>query len=363
MKALQFNSFEDARSAFAADRALHELKGIYMGGAVAYLPEPFRANDQLAMDAQPGLVTDPNSAIPAILSTYVDPAIYKVLYTPNKTAEIYGEQRKGDWTMDTTMFPVVEQTGEVSSYGDYAQNGRAGVNMNWPQFQQYRYQTIIEYGDLESERAGLGKINYVAELQGAAAAVMTKFENTVYSFGVAGLQNYGALNNPYLSAALTPATKVAGGTAWDNATANEIFDDVKALITARIGAMGGLVDKSSPMTLALGPSREALFAATNSFNVNVTDLIKKNYPNIRIVTAVQYEVLSASNPQGNAAGNLMQVIFDTVEGQKAGFSSFSEKMRAHRIVPDLSSFKQKRSAGAWGTIIRMPIAIGQMVGI
>lgn len=363
MKALQFNSFDEARTAFAADKAMHEAKGVFMGGATAYLPEPFRANDQLAMDAQPGLVTDPNSAIPSLFTTFVDPAIYKVLYTPNKTAEIYGEQRKGDWTQDTAMFPVVEQTGEVSSYGDFAQNGRAGVNMNWPQFQQYRYQVIIEYGDLESERAGLGKINYVSELQMAAAAVMGKFENTVYSFGVSGLQNYGALNNPYLSAALTPATKAAGGTAWDLATANEIFDDIKTLITARISAMGGLVDTNSPFTLALGPSREALFAATNTFAVNVRQLIKDNYPNAKTVTAPQYEALSASNPQGNSAGNLIQVIFDSVEGQKTGFSSFSEKLRAHRIVPDLSSFKQKRSAGAWGTIIRMPVAVGQMVGI
>jgi hypothetical protein len=363
MKALQFNSFEDARAAFAADRALHELKGVYLGGAAAYLPESFRHNDGLAMDALPALVTDPNSSIPSMLTTFVDPAIYKILYTPNKIAEAYGEQRKGDWTMDTTMFPVVEQTGEVSTYGDHANNGRAGVNMNWPQFQQYRYQTIIEYGDLETERAGLGKINYVSELQMAATSVMNKFENTVYAFGVAGLQNYGALNNPYLPASLTPATKVAGGTSWDNATANEIFDDVKATITDGIKAMGGLVDKSSSMTIVLGPSREALFAATNSFNVNVSDLLKKNYPSLRIVTAVQYEATSASNPQGNAAGNLMQVIFDSVEGQKSGFSSFSEKLRAHRIVPDLSAFKQKRSAGAWGTIIRMPIAVRSMVGI
>ncbi|HEY6030502.1 MAG TPA: DUF2184 domain-containing protein [Gaiellaceae bacterium] len=373
MKALTFNNFDEARAAFAADRALHEQYGIFVGPAVSYLPEMFRRNDKLAMDAmidlglaadaQPALGTDPNSALPAMLTTFVDPAIYKWAYTPNKTAEILGEQRKGDWTTDTAMFPVVEQTGEVSTYGDFAQNGRAGVNMNWPQFQQYRYQTIIEYGDLETERAGLGKINYVAELQASGSAVMSKFENTVYSFGVQGLQNYGVLNNPYLSAALTPATKVAGGTAWDNATANEIFDDVKAVITDRIKNMGGLVDTSSRITIALGPSREALFAATNSFNVNVSDLLKKNYPNLRIVTAVQYEALSASNPQGNAAGNLMQVIFDEVEGQKTGFSAFSEKLRAHRLVPDLSSFKQKRSAGAWGSIIRMPVAIGQMVGI
>lgn len=369
MKPLQFNTFDEARAAFAEDRATHEANGIIVG-ASAYLPEPFRRNDGLAMDAldvamdaQPALVTTPNSAIPSMLTTFIDPAIYRVLYTPNKIAEILGETRKGDWTQDTAMFPVTEQTGEVTTYGDRSTSGRAGVNMNWPQFQQYRYQTIIEYGDLESERAGLGKINYVAELQMSATSVMTKYENTIYSFGVAGLQNYGILNNPYLPAPLTPATKVAGGTSWDNATANEIFDDVKTTITSLISQLGGLIDKQSKLTIALDPGREALMAATNSFNVNVSDLLKKNYPNLRIVTAVQYGTLTAGNPQGNAAGNLMQIIADDVEGQDTGFAAFSEKLRAHRLVPDLSSFRQKRSAGAWGSIIRMPIAFAQMVGI
>ena len=367
MKALRFNSPEEARAAFAQDVAMHEQRGVILPGAKSYLPEPFRANDQMAMDAamdaQPGLSTDPNSSIPTMLSTYIDPDIYQIIYTPNKTAEILGEGKKGDWTTDSAMFPITEQTGEVSTYGDFANNGRAGVNMNWPQFQQYRYQTIVSYGDLEAERAGLAKINYVAELQRSAAAVMTKFENTVYSFGVAGLNNYGILNFPYLAAPLSPATKVAGGTSWDNATANEIFDDIKTTITSLIKQLAGNIDKQSRFTIALSPDREALFAATNSFNVNVSELVKKNYPNVRIVTAVQYGAYSTSNSQGNLAGNLMQIIADDVEGMKAGQAAFSEKLRAHRIVPDLSSFKQKRSAGAWGSVIRMPVAFAQMVGI
>jgi len=360
---LKFNTHDEAQRAFAEDRALHESQGIIVRGAMAYLPEPFKHNSQLAYDAAPALQGDPNSSIPSLLTTYVDPETYEQLYTPNKIAEAVGEKKKGDWTTDTAMFSLIEQTGEVTSYGDRSNNGRAGVNMNWPQFQQYRYQTIVEYGELEMERAGLAKINYVSELQRSATAVMTKFENTMYAFGVQGLQNYGLLNNPFLSAALSPATKVAGGTAWDNATANEIFDDVKTLVTQLISQLGGLIDKSAKLTLILGPSREALMAATNSFNVNVADLLKKNYPGLRIVTAVQYEALSAGNPQGNSAGNLMQLIADSVEGQQTVYSAFSEKLRAHPIIVDLSSWRQKRSAGAWGTILRVPVAVAQMVGI
>jgi hypothetical protein len=82
-----------------------------------------------------------------------------------------------------------------------------------------------------------------------------------------------------------------------------------------------------------------------------------------IETAVQYGAQSASNPQGNPAGNFMQLICPEVDGQETGFCGFNEKMRAHKLIPATSSYKQKMSAGIWGAILRMTIGIGSMVGI
>jgi hypothetical protein len=59
----------------------------------------------------------------------------------------------------------------------------------------------------------------------------------------------------------------------------------------------------------------------------------------------------------------MQLILEEVDGTKTTYSAFTEKMRAHPVIPDLSSWKQKKSAGTWGTIIRRPICIAQMLGI
>jgi hypothetical protein len=86
---------------------------------------------QIGMDAQPGLVTQSNSGIPAFLSTFIDPKLIEVLIAPMKAAEIIGsELQKGDWVTETAMFPVVESTGESSSYGDYSENGVAGANVS-----------------------------------------------------------------------------------------------------------------------------------------------------------------------------------------------------------------------------------------
>jgi hypothetical protein len=54
------------------------------------------------------------------------------------------------------------------------------------------------------------RINYVGELTGAASALLNRFGNLAYAFGIAGLQNYGLINNPYLSAYLSPGREGLG---------------------------------------------------------------------------------------------------------------------------------------------------------
>ncbi|MGT3185653.1 DUF2184 domain-containing protein, partial [Yersinia enterocolitica] len=84
--------------------------GIVLRGVenAQYLKPEFADNYQMAMDAQPSLVTSPNSGIPAYFTNYVDPELIRVLVTPMKAAEIIGEVKKGDWTTITSQFPIVE---------------------------------------------------------------------------------------------------------------------------------------------------------------------------------------------------------------------------------------------------------------
>lgn len=326
------------------------------------------ANPDLAMDAQPGLSTSANSAIPSWLTTIVDPQIFNVLFAPNKGAEILGEVQRGTWLDETAMFPLVEQTGEVSSYGDYANNGSAGLNMNFPQRQSYLYQTVVQYGEREMERAGRARIGWAAGVQQAAVTVLNRYQNLTYHYGVIGLANYGLLNEPSLSAALTPAPKANGGNAWIkngviNATANEVYGDIQALFIQLVTQNAGLVKSDDRLVLVMSPTSDVALTATNTFNVSVRDLLKKNFPNIRFETDPLYGAVSASNPQGNAAGNLVQMIAEKVDGQEAGYCAFNEKLRSHKMVIELSSFKQKMTQGSWGFIYRQPTAISQMVGV
>lgn len=342
--------------------------GITFPGAVGFIDPAWKRNFNLAMDAQPTLITTPNSGIPAFLTTFIDPDLLRILTAKNAAVEIFGEVRKGSFTDQTAMFPVIELTGEVSTYGDFNANGRAGVNTNFPQRESYLYQTVVEYGELELERAGLAKIGWASELKQAAVTVLNKYQNLTYFFGVAGLQNYGLLNDPSLPAAIAPGPKAAGGIAWFvgnsiNATANEIYADIQALFAQIVTQSSGNIDAKTPMKLCMSPHSAVALTTTNAFNVNVQDLLKKNFPSISIETAVQYGAITAQNPQGSAGGELMQLIAENVEGQQTGYMAFNEKLRGGVVVRQLSSFQQKMVQGTWGAIIRQPFAIAQMIGI
>ncbi len=325
---------------------------------------------RMAMDALPTLRTEANSGVPMQFLNFVDPQVFEILFAPLMVAEaLGGEMQRGSWETVSAMFPVVEATGEVSSYEDYSNSGVSGVNMNWPQRENYVFQTIVQYGELEVARAAAAKINIVAEKEKAAAMNLQRFMNFVYAFGVQGLDNFGSINDPNLSASLAPATKAYGGTAWISggvvrATANEIFTDIQSIVTQLINQGDGNITTDSDMVMIYGSAISNALTATNAFNVNVRTLLTNNYPKMKLFGNVtQYNAQSSTNPQGVAAGNLMQIVAPEVVGQRAAMPAYSEKQRAHPIIREMSAFRQKKTAGGFGTVVRMPFCFSSMVGL
>ena len=345
---------------FARDAARNERDwGIINNLAVDYLPDEFRSDFTLALDAQPTLVTQPNSGIPIWYTAYTDPEVVRILQTPNLGARILGETKKGTWADQTAFFPVIENTGEVSSYGDFNANGRSDANADFVQRQSYLFQTIIEYGELQEERAGLAKLNWVSELNISAAKTLDKFMDYTYHFGVTGLNNYGIMNDPSLSAALTPATKAAGGTKWVNngqivATPNEVYNDFGALYAELLAQAPGLINEDSDFVFVVPNTAAAGLTAANSFGMTVRKLLSETYPNVEIIVDPRYNT---------ASGNVAQLIAKKIDGMVTGYCAFNEKQRDHRLIPAESSFRQKKTAGSWGAVIRYPLAVATMLGV
>lgn len=336
----------------ASERGQLARNGIAFADGVqpAYLQEAWLDNFQLAMDAQPGLITVPNTGIPAFLANLIDPEIIRIMTTPMRAAEIYGETKKGDWTLLSVQFPTVEPVGQVTSYGDWNQGGNTRANVNWLARQSYHFQTTSRWGERELDMYGEARIQYKQEIDGAGALVINKFHNLAYFFGIANLQNYGALNDPALAAPIAPTA------AWSTLDANGIYEDIRRLFQALQTVLKGNVKMDSKMTLAMSPELEVYLAKTNQYNVNVADLLKKNFPNLKIETAPEFSNV-------NNAGELMQLFVEALDGIKTTYTAFTEKLRAHPVIQGLSGWEQKKSAGTWGYINRRPVALVQMQGM
>ena len=303
---------------------------------------------EMGWDAQPQLVTAANAGILSLFTTYVDPRIIEILVQPTKAAELYGERKMGDWTEDTAAFPVAERTGVTTSYGDYAEGGVTGANVNWPQRQSYHYQTFTRWGERELERNAKAKIDWANQVNEASILVLRKFQNASYLFGIAGLQNYGGINDPSLPAA------IAVTSSWYTATADVIYADVLRLVQQAVVQANGLIDAEQKFRMGISPANVVNFNKTNQYNVNVFDQIKKNFPNIEIITVPEFSTAGVGGTE------LVQLIAESVEGQKTVDCAFTEKMRAHAMITLDSSWRQKKSQGTWGTVYYAPIFVAQM---
>lgn len=291
-------------------------------------------------DAAP-LLTAPNAGILSMFTTYVDPRVIEMLVEPMKAAQIFGETKKGSWTDDFLQFPIAESTGETSSYDDFSENGMANTNVNWETRDTYYYQTIVELGEREVERAGAAKLDWVARKQISAALTLNKFQNKTYFYGVANLRNYGFLNDPSLLASITLPT-------WVGADGQVVYDGIAKLYTQLVTQTAGLVDRNAEMILTLSPQAEAAFTRTNMYNVNVSDQLKKNFPRMVVETAPE---------MSTDAGEAIKLVVKNYEGVDTVEPTFTEKMRVHPMVLGLSSWRQKRSQGTVGTIIYRPIFV------
>lgn len=323
----------------------------------ALVAHPEIAHPLLALDAntpaiaQSQLVTVASASIPAFLANFLDPKVIEVLVSPMMAAQIVGETQKGDWLTETAMFLVAEAAGRTAAYGDFNNNGTSNVNVNFPQRQNFIFQAFLQYGQRELGIAGLAKLNWASELQNANATTLMKQLNDIYFYGVANLENYGLLNDPSLPPPITPTYNWLNN---NNATAYTIYQDIVRLFIQLQAQTNGVVKEDTNMVLALSPENAVTLKYITQYNTNSVEvLLKENFPGLRIEKAVQYATPS---------GQLVQLICESLEGQKTAECAFSSKLMAHNMVVESSSWKQKRSSGGYGTVIYRPMLVASMLG-
>jgi hypothetical protein len=308
---------------------------------------------RLAQDA--ALITNPNTTLPVELLAYIDPRVIEIMTAPRNAREIFTETRKGTWTTPYEKWRTDEIVGRTQPYSDWADNGVSDVNSNWKVREQYLFQTVIQYGDLESAASGVALINLAADKQRAAATVIDIDANKFYLLGVANKEIYGLLNDPDLPAAIAAASNGAASpsTAWADKSTVQIYNDILALFSELTDNSAGLITSDTRLVLAVSPAASVHLGAATDFNVSVKDMISKYFRDIRIVAL----------PELGGAVQKAFLIAPEVAGMNTGELGYGEKILAGRVVPELSALKQKYVSGTYGGLVLVPFAFAQMTGI
>lgn len=324
--------------------SLELLKDKY--GLAFETSEPLKV---LAMDEQASLTTYANAGIPQQFTQYFDPRVIETVLTPVRMAEIFPERRLGDITTTKAQFVRVENTGTVSSYGDFDGNGTSDANASFPFRDHYYFQTNIRVGTREIETYNKANLDWVYRKQQSAAQALNRFTNQSYVFGVQGLQLYGTLNDPDLIAPLNiNLSSIATAPAED--IVNQVF---RPIYNQLVKQTKGNINASSPFKLVLSPNMETYMQNTNSFGNSVSELLMKNYPNLKIEVVPEYG-------QGSGGENI-QWILDDFNGMPTIELGFTEKMRVHAMEVKTSGYLQKRSQGTLGACIYNPIFVSSAI--
>lgn len=317
-----------------------------------------------AMARDAALQTPVSVGVPSVFTTFIDPQVVPILFAAQNATKIFGEERKGDWTDNFFTFPVEEYAGNVTPYSDFAENVSTDVNVEYPTRENFLFQTVIHYGDREVGLAAKAKLNVVSSKQQASAYVMAMAHNKFALYGVEGKKVYGLLNDPNLNASISPISITTGSTAnstWaakcaaqPEKTANIVYADINKLWAEISKNNGGLVDQNSRIILAVSNTRAPYLTEPNSFGLTAMTMLKQSFPNLEVV---QLPELTTT------AGEMLYMTVPDLFGIETGICAFSEKYFLGRVVPEMSSYKQKVVGGTWGAVIRRPSLVATMLGI
>lgn len=347
-----------------------KAKGIYVEGAkgvMAYdtVNGKIKTNlskTALAMDS--ALQTTPNVGYPASFFQYIDPQVVEILFGVTNANKIAPEVKQGSWADEYYTYTAEEATGDVTAYSDRTENVTTEVNYNFQTREQARFETIIQYGNLETDKANQAKIALASRKQIAGANIIARKQNQFYLYGVSGKINYGLLNDPNLNSSINPTTITIGSnnyTTWADKVAhgasnagNHVFNDVLKLWSELSSKNGGNIDQNERIILAVSNAVVSYLSAPNAFGLTAMAMIKDNFPNLEVV---QLPELSTN------AGEQIKMNVPSLYGVDTVNLVYSDKFRALQVVQTVSGFKQKLVGTSYGAVVKRSSLIATMSGV
>lgn len=307
----------------------------------------------------------PSNGIPAWLTLVNIQKIIPQLLIKRAYMEIGEAYQQGDFTTTDIQFGVEGLTGEIEPYSDFGGTLRSDTNYTWPKRQVFSAQTHIQYGEREVATAAKANVALVTRKQFSAAQTIAIAQNKLFFFGNINsigafiTQTFGLLNDPGLNPA-TPATAGGSASALWSVKANSPTgpqDMARDVLVTAYGVMqaqmGSTVSPTNQYILACSATAAAnLNQPSQYYTQNAWNLIKQTLPNIRLVIAPEYKTIGA-----------FQLIATDTMPENPVKDLFSYKLKAHALVTQESSWRQKWSFGSGGCGILQYAPIVTISGI
>lgn len=311
----------------------------------------------LGMDAA---VTLPNAGVAAEFLQNMDRRFIDVFFA-EKTADKIGTKYKGgDWEMAIYRAMIRESVGTTRPYSDYSEEQNVNANINYLTRYVYRLELVKQWGDLQIAENARALNDYVNSINVAASNIISADLNSIFFYGVEGVQNFGILNEPGMPTPLTPASigTTPARVKWQDKTLQEIVVDLTTMLSNLYMQGQGIINQNTRLRLAMPPSiLPILQGKISDFGYSSLQWIKDNLGNAIIDDVVLVPEFATD------AGNFVMLWAPEINGSETINHVFGELYKSHGVHRRTSSYSEKVSASDFGAVVRHGFAIVSMLGV
>lgn len=309
-------------------------------------------------DALPPL-GESNAVIPAGALAYISrEAVEAITKERSGDRALGGSKKLLNWEQEAAFIPFIEKVGQVTPYSDKGNPLLAGLNVNFNQFNHYRFSTKYFIGELESRQYSAANIDYVAAMQSSASeAIAIELNRVAFEGYIDNSTNayicYGLLNNPNLPN-YTAAAKTFSASTWE-----EVMGVFATAITSLVAKTGNNINGDSKIRCVISASAYAtLKSKFTQLGISLAKALEEAYPGL-------YFVSSAEMDKANAGQNVMYLIGESAAGGIADTThlGYSEIALMGTVVPTDNGYSQTLSAGTIGAVVLKPTFIVRISGV
>lgn len=365
----------------AAKKLSEVLKGVAMDSAegvnalsrVGVIMSDFAAQSYAqayGMDAAvtiPGLTVNPGQSMsPYIqfLQTWL-PGQVQVVTQARKADQLFGVTTVGSWEDEEIIQEILELVGVAQPYSDLGNIPLSSWNLTYEKRGVVRFEEGFSVGELEGLRSGRIGVNASQTKRNAASLALEIARNRVAFYGFNGATDYpvyGALNDVNLPV----YASLPSGKLWTVASRAEIVADLLFIISTLRKNSKEVVDPTTAAIKLVIASDVVDYLNTPSgtgaeMGETAGDWLKKNYPNVTIESAVEFN-------KANGGANVLYAYAESIGDSGTDGGGVIEQLvptrfRALGVDTSCKVVTEDFTNATSGVLVKRPFAVFRGTGI